>query len=432
MTTARGRWLPCSLLVALSLLVAASAPALAAPGDLDPTFGDGGLVTGPAGSPVAVALQADGRIVLAGVRHQRFGVARYRAGGALDPSFGGDGVVTTGFGAEDCTALANEIRVQTDGKIVAAGFGGCRTRFALARYLPDGSLDRTFGGDGRVRTRFGGPGCASSARGLAIQPDGKLVAVGWSDCGIAGNGPIAVIRYETDGSLDATFGDGGIVTTEVSPYLDQALDVVIQPDGKIVVAGLANIGRPRFVVVRYDASGAPDPGFGRGDGIVKTGFWVDSCRPAQAEAVAIQPDGKLVVAGAASCPNQRFALARYLPGGALDASFGGDGRVVTELESGDCFDAIKDVAVQADGAIVAVGSGGCVTQGAFGLARYVTDGSLDASFAGDGTLLTTYEGCPDAEAEGIAIQPDGKLVVGGVAIRCPGAFGRFAIARYEG
>jgi uncharacterized delta-60 repeat protein len=410
----------------LVLQAAGAAPANAAGGDLDPTLGGDGKVTGPGGDAVAIALQPNGKIVMAGLRGSDFVVARYKSDGTLDRGFGGVGSVTTSFGHAGCTAQANALVVQPDGRIVVAGFAGCAVKFAVARYERDGSLDRSFGGNGRVTTSVGGSACTSSAQGLALQEDGALIAAGWSACN--GVNAFALARYGTDGTLDASFGTDGTVVTDLSPYFDQAFGVVAETDGSIVVAGTANLyGHGRFAVARFHSDGTPDETFGGGDGKLKTSFRSPDCGISGAEALAVQQDGRIVVGGFAYCGPTYFALARYLPDGALDTSFDGDGRVTTLLADGDCFDHVFGLEIQTDGKVVAAGGAGCITLGTFGLARYLPDGSLDAAFAGDGTIATEFGNACFSEAEGVVIQPDGKIVAGGIAT-CRRE--RFALARY--
>jgi uncharacterized delta-60 repeat protein len=404
-------------------------PALAAAGDLDPSLGGDGRVTGPGGDAVAMALQADGKIVMAGLRQDHFVVARYDTSGSLDPTFGGVGWVTTSFGDVGCGDLANAVLVQPDGGIVAAGFSrsmsGCLAEFALARYGTDGSLDASFGGDGLVTTHLGGPHCTSSAQGATIQPDGSLIAAGWRAC--SGVVAFAVVRYLPDGTLDQSFGRNGIVLTDLSPYFDQASDVEVEPDGSIVAAGTANLyGHGKFAIVRYHPDGTRDRTFG-GDGTVKTSFRPVGCAPSTAETLALQADGPIVVGGMTSCGPPDFALVRYLPNGALDPSFDGDGRVTTLLTDGDCSDHVYGLAIQSDGKLVADGAAGCITDGSFGLARYLPDGSLDATFGGDGTIATTFANGCFAQGEDVVIEAGGTILAGGVST-C--RHERFALARY--
>ena len=224
--------------VLLLLAAAVAAPAQAAPGDLDLTFSGDGKQTTDFGFGVASAAatvrQPDGKIIAVGADEghagSNFALARYNADGTLDTSFSGDGKQTTEFGGED---RATAVALQGDGKIVAVGEGGGSfflPDFALARYNPNGSLDTSFSGDGKQTTDFGGPD-GDGATGVAIQGDGKIVAVGYGGT----QRDFVVARYDPNGSLDTSFGSGP-QTTDFGGS-DVARGVAIQSDGKIVVGG---------------------------------------------------------------------------------------------------------------------------------------------------------------------------------------------------
>jgi len=308
--------------------------------------------------------------------------------GDLDSSFGGDGLVLTDFpGASD--EVANDVAIQSDGKIVVAG----RTNadFALVRYNTDGSLDTSFGGDGLVVTDIG-INSPDAAFALAIQPDGKIV--------VAGNvgADIALARYNVNGSLDTSFGIGGVVITDVLPgSADAAFDVAIQSDGKIVVAGSTNAD---FMIARYEADGDLDLDFGL-LGVALTDISTGS--EDVAFGVVIQPDGRIVAAGRAA---NDFALARYETDGDLDATFDGDGRVTTDFP-GSSLDGAFDLALQVDGKIVAAGT----SDADIALARYNINGGVDTTFDGDGLVLTNVPGTGFGNA--VAIETDGQIVVAG-------------------
>ncbi len=349
-------------------------------GSLDTTFGGRGKVSTnfANGSDVAygVAIRSDGRIVVVGeishVAHGpsivgRFAVAQYMPDGTLDTTFGGDGKVTTDFTSGEDGARGVAIHA---GKIVAAGATnvGCFcSRFALARYDADGSLDTTFGGDGKVLTRFRNGG---QARAVDIQANGKIVAAGGQ---VPEVDRFEVARYRPDGTLDPTFGGDGKVTTNMGRGEEEATGVAIQANGKVVAVGYTDMphefgdtfGPGKFALARYRVDGTLDAGFG-GDGRVKTRF--GRTGSSAAEDVAIQADGRIVVAGHASGRGGRFALARYNLGGALDDSFGGDGRATTNFTAGE--DLAFGVAIQVNGRVVAAGHAAMVG-GVFALARYL-------------------------------------------------------------
>ncbi len=291
----------------------------------------------------------------------------HAAPGDLDTSFSADGGVLADFGGFE---EASAVLVQPDGKLVAAGsasIGGNRD-FALARFHPDGSLDTSFGSAGLVLTDFG-DGSDDGAAALAIQPDGKLVAAGFSNAGNPGDFDFAVARYNPDGSLDTSFG-GGTLRTFFGGNAEGANALVIQLDGKIVAAGFSNAGSPGdfdFALVRYLPDGSLDTGFGFG-GTLRTFFGGDN---EGANALVIQSDGKLIAAGfsnGAGPEDLDFALARYNPDGSLDTSFGGGG--FRTFLGGGSFEGAEALAIQADGRLVAAGFSNSGGDDDFALTRY--------------------------------------------------------------
>jgi uncharacterized delta-60 repeat protein len=411
-------------IVGVALGLAFPTLASGAAGDLDPTFGVGGKVVTDLG-PVAagaygVATLPDGKIVVAGETRETFAdahvlLARYTADGSLDNGFGSGGSVTSTFGApfEGASALA----LQPDGKPVIAGRSGETVTggdFLVARYNPDGSLDSGFGQGGHVLTDFGSD--ADRARAVAIQPDGKIVAVGQTTVG--GTNDFAVSRYGADGAADAGFGVGGKVVTSFGPDSgDSAAAVALQADGKIVVAGGSFAGATgRFAIARYTASGALDTTF-NGDGRLLFGVGSRS----SAQAIAVQPDGRIVVAGYGETSGiQGFALIRLTADGSIDSDFGAIG---TMFGTSDAF--AVAVTIQQDGKIVAAGhteAGG--VPGDFAIARYRADGSSDTSFGTSGKLVTDFGGSDFATS--MAIQEDGRVVAAG------SSDGDVALSRYLG
>jgi uncharacterized delta-60 repeat protein len=393
--------------VAGVLALVVSAAAHAAPGDLDPTFSaDGKLTTNFTSgfdSAYGVVVQpGDGKIIAAGgvdINGGRFGLARYNPDGSLDSTFDGNGLVSTNFPGRFDSAF--DVVLQADGKIVAAG--GAGDDFALARYNADGSLDTTFDGDGKVTTDISG---FDVAFGVAIQPsDGKIVAAGMS----LSLGQFALARYNTDGTLDTSFGGDGKVTTNFTGGDDRADLLAVQADGKIVAAGTAGFSRnARFALARYNTDGTLDTSFG-GDGKVRTDF---TSAFDGAFAVAVQPgDQKIVAAGQAG---RRLGVARYSTDGSLDSTFSGNGKVATDFTGG--IDYADDVEIQSDGKIVAAGTANFTgANSKFALARYNADGTLDSSFDGNGLVTTNFTPGGD-NAFGVAIQPgDGKIVAAGRA-----------------
>ncbi|MFD8009058.1 calcium-binding protein [Streptomyces sp. NPDC058955] len=399
---------------ALALVLGLPAVATAAPGDLDPTFdGDGRVVTDLGGYAGAegMVIQPDGKIVTIGYSYTTetsgdFTLTRYDTDGGLDATFGGDGIVTTDFvGANNDEGRG--LALQPDGKIVAVGgstdWGG-NGAWAAARYLPDGSLDPSFGEGGKVLTEID-VDAIETAESVVVLSDGRIVAGGSS------NGVWSLVRWDSSGVPDPGFdGDGRVTTTFGTGCCQGVADLVPQADGRIVAAGYAG----GLALTRYLPDGSLDPSFD-GDGRVTTGLGTG-------EGVELQSDGRIVVAGK---EGNSFLVARFTTGGAPDPSFDGDGRVLTSFGPED--GGAMDVALQSDGRIVAAGAYG----GDFALARYNTGGSLDPDFGGDGKVTTDFGGSSDAAAR-VALQSDGKIVAAGLAGTAYSLDGHRGLARYLG
>jgi uncharacterized delta-60 repeat protein len=317
-------------------------------GQLDGLFGSGGTVAGPDGSAFAVASQADGKLVVsAWAGDGLMSVIRYRLDGSVDSAFGSGGIASGPQG--DPRAIA----VQTDAKIVVAGtsVGPDVSLFTLLRFEPDGTPDAGFGSDGIVRTRIGE---GSGVWSIALQPDGKIVAAGWSTH--SNEQVMTLARYETDGRLDSTFGSGGVAQTTAGGAFSSAASVILQPDGRIVAAGSVF---PKLAVARFLPDGTPDASFGSG-GATTTG----TGGIAGAFALALQADGRLVVAG--SGPSV-FTLLRFRADGTLDAEFGEEG--ISRSAIGLRADA-RAIAVEPGGQILAAGYSSGTSYTRFALARY--------------------------------------------------------------
>jgi uncharacterized delta-60 repeat protein len=407
----------------LSTFLTLPVVSLAQDGSLDLTFDSDGIVTtsfGNHSTGSSVLLQSDGKIVVAGHgfvgTDSDFALTRYNTNGSLDTTFDTDGKVTTDFGNADDLGLSAAI--QSDGKILLTGYSynNVSTNFALARYNTNGSLDTTFDADGKVTTTFGGS--AFIGQCVAVQSNGKIVVGGYAV--IATHREFALVRCNTNGSLDSTFDGDGKVTTAFGTTSDEAHAIAIQSDGKIVAAGVAgnNSTIEDFALVRYNMDGSQDTTFDS-DGVVTTAIGVGNI----GNSVAIQADGKIVVAGRCDPGNNiDFAVARYNTNGSLDSTFDGDGKVTTNI--GIWNDIGYSVAIQSDGKIVVAGS----AYNEFGLVRYNINGSLDTIFDSDG-MVTTAIGTLQDDARAIAIQSDGKIVVAGYS-RVGSTF-VFALARYN-
>lgn len=339
--------------------------------------------------------------------------AAHAAPGNLDTTFSGDGkVLQTGLGS----AIANAVAIQTDGKIVAVGTAA--DDFVVLRYSSVGTLDSTFSGDGIVTTSFGGSVSIDSARAIAIQSNGRIVVAGRS--GSQSNGGVALARYNTNGTLDTTFSGDGILEMEfAAPAGGAAAGVAIQGDGKIVVVGSNGAD---FAVARLEPDGTLDAAFGPPPGGIVTRDFGSANEGAKA--VAIQADGRIVVAGFTIFGGRTvFAFDRLSTTGFPEFLGPGDpavnGAQHTSFGGGvDAF--VESMAIQADGRVVLAGdivvsSGGgqipTVVDRGMGVARYNTDGTMDTSFSTIG--LRTIDFGPFSFASAVVVQPDGKIAVAG-------------------
>ncbi len=420
MRSIRGNVRALVVVSAVLTILVVLAPAGAAPGDLDPSFGVGGTVETQISSQASVAglaIQADGKIVAGGNAYPPGGMvalARYEPNGKLDTTFGSAGIVT-GPALGNIQALA----LQPNGRIVLVGSSSdSNTRrpfFSIIRYRPDGSLDTTFGSEGLVR----GPDGAADA--VALQADGRIVVAGTEPEQYA----LKLVRLNADGALDSSFGSNGSVRTLLG-YAASASAVIVQPDGRILAAGARVPGNPppppppppapppppppgppplpwEIALLRYNANGSLDPSFGS-SGVVTTRLGRSQLNP-PATFVALQPDGKIV---AASETEGRLALARYGPDGALDPTFGPNGIVVRPSLQASGFP--SGLALQTDGQIVIAGRDGVL--------RYRSNGTPDAAFGINGV------GRASIFTGSVVLQDDGRIVTGG------SLHSHFALNRY--
>ena len=398
-------------------------------GDLDPTFGTSGKVRtdffGSYDGAYALAVQSDGRIIAAGgiaeAGSNAFGLARYNFDGSLDPTFGNGGKVITHFFHSNDGIFG--LAIQADEKIIAAGYTlvNFSYDFALARYNSDGSLDSSFGENGKIHTDFGGEDLANTVK---ILPDNKILVAG-----TAANGA-ALVRYNTNGSLDLSFGVGGRAFPAVGLVITS---IVLQPDGKILGAGVTIIGEDQsFLVIRLNSDGSLDQSFGN-SGKVVTDFFSDADAALDVE---LQTDGRIIVGGYAYGNNAiNFALARYNLDGSLDTSFGVDGKAATSAGAN-----LEDLYIQPDGRIIGAGMGFTDTADGgwtmdFTLVRFNQNGSVDSSFGVNGKVTTPFltsadppVGIPYATVMEAALEPNGRLVAAGYLSTY--LTGDFILARY--
>jgi uncharacterized delta-60 repeat protein len=378
----------------------------------------------------SVTVQADGRIVVAGTSYNGgfnidSAVLRYNTDGSLDSSFGVGGKLVIDIGSVT-SATGYSASLQADGKIVVAtsSSNGIGIDFAVLRYNTDGSLDTSFGVGGKLVTDIGGR--FDDAHSVTLQADGKIVVAGEIYNGI--DFDFAVVRYNTDGSLDTSFnGTGKLVTDIGSDSFDGGRSVTVQADGKIVVAGSSNDGTSNdFAVLRYNNDGSLDNSFnGTGKLVTDLGSGTsDFCR-----SVTLQADGKIVVAGSSfNGISSDFAVLRYNTDGSLDTSFNGSGKLVTDI-GGSTSEGGTSVTVQADGKIVVAGFSYNGISDDFAVLRYNTDGSLDTSFNGTGKLVTDIGSDSFDGGRSVTVQADGKIVVAGESYN--GISRDFAVLRYN-
>jgi uncharacterized delta-60 repeat protein len=426
------------VVVLAGVLMSGPATAAAAPGGLDPTFGSGGILTDGVGSGSSVdryasdvAVQPDGKIVVAvpsstdlgGVSEPGgFTLVRYNPDGTRDRTFGTNGVALARF--RGCLSSPAKLAVQPNGKIVVAGSADTEEvrLMAVARFGSNGRLDRTFSGDGRRVSKFGG--CSgAAATGVAVGAGGRIVVGGSAFCR---QDRFAVVRYTARGALERSFSGDGKQTIAFRPprnarHADaRGYDLALQPDGKVIIVGEVDfwggkIGyQTRVAVARLRADGSRNLAFGS-NGVLSTRFGSSNADSAVASSVALRPSGKIVVAVTVSGDRDRFGLARYRPNGMLDRGFGGDGRVVTRIGEGA---SAYGVASLPDGKVVAVGASGsdgglCCHLGRFTVARYTGDGSLDDQFGVHGVVATSVG--VRSSAYSVAIQTDGGIVAAGAA-----------------
>lgn len=432
------------LALALAALSVAAPPAAAAPGDLDPSFSSDGRVTTLSTSetfvPRALAVQGDGRIVVAGYScdtgtcgptgDSSFRLTRYTPDGGLDTDFGAGGTVTTTVGAGRSQAF--DVVLEPDGSLVAAGVASIDRAdpgsFALVRYRSNGALDETFGSGGKVVTPIGAGFDAISD--LVVQPGGGLIAAGQAEQA-GGAARFALARYGPSGALDPGFGSGGSVLAGSGPYAFGAAGAVL-PDGGIVAVGASGASSDvedyRFTAVRTGAQGAAEPA-----STVAIGSSYSF-----ANAASALGDGRVLAAGVATDAAGRpgMALVRLSAGGGLDPGWDGDGVALARLGDGAVA---ADLVLAPDGRAVAAGH--VEDRGAlsFALARFDQDGGLDRGFGAGGFAVTSFAGSSVARATAVARQPDGRLLAaglvcaqGGSGAQCGGGTARLALARYLG
>lgn len=430
------------MVAAIAVLASVAQPASATPGAIDVTFGgsgSGALRTNLGGSydwAYATALQPDGRILAAGVSNAAgtydFALARYTSTHTLDPTFGNEGVVLTDFGKSYDWAYA--LALQPDGKIVVAGGSDASGSkdFALARFLPNGTLDPSFGKGGLV-TQGMRSLTADVIRGIAIQPDGKIVAGGSSHEDVVTIGPnsdFLVARYLPNGTNDLSFGIGGLMSTDFGrSSFDQPHALVLQPDGKVVLGGYTNdgdgpgvlFGADQLALARYTHNGMLDPGFGEGGMVVFDGGSLDE----RIMALANAPDGGLLAGGYVNGEKRSdLLLAKVRPDGSLVSGFGTTGKGLSVNDLGTYSERVSSLVVQPDGKVVAGGQTAVAHNADLAVFRYTAAGVLDEAFGRGGVATFDFDGRED-RVQAVALQADGKILAVGQSEA------DFALARFN-
>jgi len=381
------------------------------PVDIEPeTTTEGTLVAsfgaGTYDFATSIVTQPNGQIVVAGVSQTpegvyRIALARYNKDGSVDTSFNGTGQLVPHFGAND---WAYNVAVRPNGNLVISGSTGASG--LVASYNADGTPDTSFNGTGYAWSYSG----VNFARGLAVQPNGEIVIAGLR---YTSTFDFALGRYNADGTLDTGFNGTGSVETDLSAGTDFAVAVELQSNGKIVALGQYNDaqGAGLLELARYNADGSLDVGFNE-TGMLLTGL---TAAGFTGGGLAIQPDGKIVVAGIGRAGGaDDFAVIRLLPDGSADTTFGNAGMVVTDMGAGRA-DVTSKVVVQPNGKILVVGSTNMSGDWNFALVRYNSDGSLDTTFNGTGKVVFDIGNHSNDFAYSVDVQPDGKIVVAGAS-----------------
>jgi uncharacterized delta-60 repeat protein len=398
-------------------------------GALDTTFSADGKIVTYIGSGYAegrgVAVQPDGKIVAGGFFYVNglntdFVLVRYANDGTLDNTFGTGGISSAGIGTN--ADNGNALVLQQDGRILLAGTtnNGMNNDLALVRFNSNGSLDNSFGTSGIIVTDLGA--AVEGANAIVLQSDGKIIIGGTST---GNNSDFALVRYNSNGTLDSTFGYGGVVKTDINNSSDHINALVIDPDGKIIACGTSTgPDQEDFAAVRYNADGTLDNSFGNGGkSVTVIGSGAD-----EAYTALVQLDGKIILAGASdgvSSSNYDFAMIRLNTNGTLDHTFGSWGKVITSMGANDKAHA---AILQADGKIILAGSSTSGSGSDFALARYNINGSLDYTFDYDGRVITDLGSGYDI-VNAIATQNDGNIVACGSSLQNNNTF---ALARYIG
>lgn len=388
-------------------------------GTLDETFGDGGILwlKYPTSAALTVAMQADGKILVGGVTNGSsgsFAVVRLLANGTPDPSFGNNGLSERSVAGNKNPEI-HALAVQADGRIVGAGqirFTGQEFDIAVLRYLADGGADPSFGDGGLVTTDFSAR--SDTANSVLVQPDGRIIVAGRSLGAVAGSGDFALVRYNSDGSLDTTFGSGGKVLADIHGTTENGGFAALAAGARIAVGGYSyatnsNSSRLDLSLAMLKTDGTLDTAFADGGTFVTNFGGAASVLDQNVNSVAIDATGRVLLSGTYGSD---FGTARLTSAGSLDSTFGAGGAVVTDFDGRG--DNAFSVLVQEDGRIVVAGLGTPAgsSEWTMQVARYQTNGTLDPTFGMGGQTVTTPAATTSYATRGAALTGCGVVVVG--------------------
>ncbi|MCC6282067.1 MAG: T9SS type A sorting domain-containing protein [Saprospiraceae bacterium] len=401
----------------LSLLFCLAGPFLYAQyGALDPTFGNDGFVITPSGMGNDLVIQPDGKILVTGSLYDsmdHLALIRHLSNGERDPSFGNNGIVL--LPDQPYGAVGWQIALQSDGKILVAGghgFSGPQpSDLLLVRFVPEGQLDPSFGSNGIVS--WDALGDREILRALVIQRDGKILVAGEAletALGIR----LFLVRFRSDGQLDTGFGNGGALLLDYGITILYTTGLGELNDGKLILCAsyvLPQEAVSDIFLMRFMPDGSPDLSFGN-NGTLRHNFgYYQLTRP-----LLVQPDGKYLVLTNPEDLSQQFAVARFLPDGQADTDFGEQGLAIVRFGQNTIGASSLDVAIQPDGKIISVGSVKNIDPLVYDelvVARFLYNGALDLTFGDSGVVRTNF--LPEAQdvALAVALQPDHKIVVTG-------------------
>jgi uncharacterized delta-60 repeat protein len=393
------------------VLATAATSSAVVPCGLDPAFGAGGVLVSDLGgddSANGLAVRPGGSIVVAGSSYNQMMAAQYGPDGTLDPTFGSAGVARISRDPTFGSSSASDMALQPDGKVVLAGrefgavSGSSLFDIAVARLNPDGTRDTSFGGgDGVVYLDLQGQ--QDEAADVAVDGAGRIVVAGRSWV-VLGNSDAVVVRLLPDGSLDPSFGNQGVVVLDLRTNFDAAYGLALQADGALLVAGSYQPSVLTPWLARLHPDGTRDRRFGRKGLVIPkvSGAWYD---------VTVQPDGRIVTAGQVLA---NLAVARYLPNGKADGSFGAGGIAIVQVDpSAFLHGQAAAVAIHTDGTILAVGAATATNVSDMAAVALLADGTPDARFGSNGVVLHHDPAGWNSALQDVALLPDGSALAAG-------------------